>query len=55
MLRSFLGNVPLDEKFIIATETPEMAYQTTQLTDENADYLEREKVHQSVVSEQIET
>ena len=55
MVRSVVHPLPAEEKIVIATETPEMSYQTMQLTDENSDYLEREKVHQSVVSEQIET
>ncbi|KAL5259781.1 hypothetical protein ACHWQZ_G010028 [Mnemiopsis leidyi] len=55
VVRSLIHPLPAEEKIVIATETPEMSYKTMQLTDENTDYQEREKVHQSVVSEQIET
>ncbi|XP_063679331.1 solute carrier family 12 member 8-like isoform X2 [Bolinopsis microptera] len=55
VVRSVVHPLPAEEKIVIATETPEMSYKTMQLTDENTDYQEREKVHQSVISEQIET
>ena len=54
-LRSTFKPLPPEEKILIATDTPDLHIKTMTLSDVNTDYSEREKVHQSVTSDQLES